>query len=302
MNQQIRAAAGEAISWLVRTEQNLLPWGLIEKGFVIDGKRILFATRARGIFKPKELTDGCPLSIRTSRPSRTGRTALYKDDIDDSGIFRYKLQGTDPDNADNKLLARAMETRTPLIYFFGLADALYTVVYPAFITAIDRFGLEASVATDAGDSLGPLQVAEPGVERGYKDRIARDRIHQAKFRQIVLAAYQNKCAISGLPIPRLLQAAHIIPDRHPDGRPSVQNGLCLSNHHHGAFDAGIIGIDPDGVVHVSEEAMEAIDGPFLDVSLKSLRGMRIRSPSEARLQPDRDMLAERFELFQEQSA
>ena len=43
----------------------------------------------------------------------------------------------------------------------------------------------------------------------------------------------------------LLDAAHILPDRHPKGEPIVTNGLGLCTIHHSAYDANIIGIDPD---------------------------------------------------------
>jgi len=60
----------------------------------------------------------------------------------------------------------------------------------------------------------------------------------------VLGAYDTRCAISNLPVPELLQAAHIIPDRDERGRPEVPNGLCLSTLHHTAYDRNLLGIDP----------------------------------------------------------
>jgi hypothetical protein len=44
-------------------------------------------------------------------------------------------------------------------------------------------------------------------------RLVQQRLHQFSFSEAVLAAYGNRCAISGLPEPRLLDAAHIIADR-----------------------------------------------------------------------------------------
>jgi len=83
-------------------------------------------------------------------------------------------------------------------------------------------------------------------ERRYAPRLVRQRLHQATFREAVLADYDNRCAISGLPEPRLLDAAHIVNDAHKGmGQPLVTNGLPLSKLHHAAFDANLIGIDPD---------------------------------------------------------
>ena len=62
----------------------------------------------------------------------------------------------------------------------------------------------------------------------------------------MLSAYGGRCAISGLPEPRLIDAAHIMADAHEElGQPIVQNGLPLSKIHHAAFDANLIGIDPE---------------------------------------------------------
>lgn len=49
-------------------------------------------------------------------------------------------------------------------------------------------------------------------ERKYALRMVRQRLHQATFREAVMAAYGNRCALTGLPEPRLLDAAHIVHD------------------------------------------------------------------------------------------
>jgi len=66
--------------------------------------------------------------------------------------------------------------------------------------------------------------------------------------------------------------------------------------HHAAFDAQLIGIDPNYKVHVSEKLLAHRDGAFLD-ALKSIRGREILLPKRAVDRPDRDRLAARFELF-----
>ena len=69
-------------------------------------------------------------------------------------------------------------------------------------------------------------------------------MHQASFRDAVLSAYGGRCAISHLPEPRLLDAAHIVMDADEQlGQPIVSNGLPLTKIHHAAFDAHLIG-DP----------------------------------------------------------
>lgn len=83
------------------------------------------------------------------------------------------------------------------------------------------------------------------------------------------------------------------------GAARVSNGLSLCKIHHGAFDANIIGISPDYVVHVRESVLATFDGPTLQHSIKEMNGEHLRQLPAARGErPDRDLLAERFEGFQ----
>ncbi len=61
--------------------------------------------------------------------------------------------------------------------------------------------------------------------RAYATTIAKARLHQAHFRRATLIAYKHRCCVCELREPPLLDAAHIIPDRLPDGVAMVRNGL-----------------------------------------------------------------------------
>jgi putative restriction endonuclease len=75
--------------------------------------------------------------------------------------------------------------------------------------------------------------------------LVKQRLHQASFRNSVLAAYDHRCAISNLPDDHLLDAAHVMADAHELlGHPVVANGIALSKIHHAAFDNHLIGIGP----------------------------------------------------------
>jgi putative restriction endonuclease len=95
----------------------------------------------------------------------------------------------------------------------------------------------------------------------------------------------------------LLNAAHIIADKNEEfGQPVVPNGIPLSKIHHAAFDAHLIGIDPDYQLHVADRLLEQNDGPMLE-ALKRLNGGTIHLPGRVKDCPDRDRLALRFERF-----
>ena len=95
----------------------------------------------------------------------------------------------------------------------------------------------------------------------------------------------------------MLDAAHIISDKDERlGQPVVPNGLPLSKIHHAAFDAHLIGIDPDYRLHVSEGLLDLHDGPMLD-ALKQLDGGMLHLPNREKDYPDRDRLSLRYEQF-----
>jgi putative restriction endonuclease len=204
--------------------------------------------------------------------------------------------GADPDAADNRWLRQACENRVPIIYFIGIAPGCYTAVLPVFVAGWDARSLKAQISF-AEPMLAELGLQEVSLERRYAIRAVQQRLHQASFREAVLAAYGGRCALSGMPEPRLLDAAHIVDDGNELlGQPTVRNGLPLSKIHHAAFDAHLIGIDPDYRLHVSERLLVQHDGPVLE-ALKKLDGGAIRLPQRTQDQPDKDRLAQRYDLF-----
>ena len=136
-------------------------------------------------------------------------------------------------------------------------------------------------------------------ERRYALREVKARLHHASFRGAVLTAYGGRGAISHLPEPRLLDAAHIVMDADEQlGQPVISNGLPLTKIHHAAFDAHLIGIDPDYRIHVSDRLFEIRDGPFLELGLKGIVGQVIELPRRGDDRPDRGRLALRFQRVQ----
>ena len=77
-----------------------------------------------------------------------------------------------------------------------------------------------------------------------KIREVKTRVNQNVFRQMVLANYSGKCAITGIDIPDLLFASHIIPwASNEQERLNPENGICLSALYDKAFDRGLIGFN-----------------------------------------------------------
>jgi putative restriction endonuclease len=244
------------------------------------------------------------LSIKTVFPRRGAR--VWYDDQRDAhrqiyagdDVVDYQFMGTDANSADNRWLLDAMREQIPVIYFLGTSPGRYQPIIPTFIVGWHPERLRVQLAFGALVGASALAVPPDAPERRYALRVVKARLHQASFRDAVLAAYGGRCAISHLPEPRLLDAAHIVMDADEQfGQPVVSNGLPLTKIHHAAFDAHLIGIDPDFCIHVSDRLLEIHDGPFLELGLKGIDGTIMQLPRRNADRPARDRLALRFEQF-----
>lgn len=130
----------------------------------------------------------------------------------------------------------------------------------------------------------------------YQDYTGRDRIVPTKtrvdqnfFRKSVLSAYKYRCCITGLAIPELLVASHIVPWRDDRAnRLNPSNGLALSILHDKAFDRGMITINPDMTVRVSPKVFN-VKNKFFVTALKNYDGKTIELPDK--FQPHENFLA-----------
>lgn len=115
----------------------------------------------------------------------------------------------------------------------------------------------------------------------YKLREVKTRVNQNAFRQIVLANYDGKCAITGIDISDLLVASHIIPwSKNENERLNPENGICLSSLYDCAYDKGYIGINKKlEIVLSSELKSKSKKGYYLKYFVE-LEGSKIQTPKK----------------------
>jgi hypothetical protein len=103
------------------------------------------------------------------------------------------------------------------------------------------------------------------------ERLVVRRVGQELFREVLLAFWEGRCAVTGLAVPALLRASHIKPwaDCDTDAeRLDVYNGLLLAPHLDATFDQGFITVQDDGALVVSEaldaeaRAVLGVDAPL----------------------------------------
>lgn len=275
--------------------------------FEFNGRQQRLVGTQTGIWRVKDASPAAISILTAYSPVESRRP--YDDSVGSDGMLRYKWRGTNGDLADNIWLREAMRQGLPLVWFIGIGylpgthTQVFRPEFPVWLVGEEPDQHQFVVAVDAAQRAVPSGADNTVVEfaRSYNERIVRQRHHQPLFRAAVIHAYQRRCAVCRLPFAELLDAAHIRPDSN-GGSATVPNGLALCKIHHGAFDANIIGISPDYVVHVRESVLATFDGPTLQHAIKEMNGECLRQLPDAKAErPDRDLLAERFVAFQQAS-
>lgn len=287
----------EAAAWLtVRTQDGQVPISSPELlDFEFDGEPFRLMDPQRGIRKPRELS--AALSIRTVYAADPARRP-YDDTVGSDGLLRYKWRGDDPEHADNRALRAAMARDLPLIWFFGVAQGVYTPVFPVYLLWEERAHQQFVIDPDVARGLVSEESPVEANLRRYIVRETRHRLHQPVFRATVLRAYGTRCAVCALRHAELLDAAHIVADREERGIAEARNGLALCKIHHAAYDRSVLGVRPDLVVEIRADLLEEIDGPMLEHGLKRRHGQRLMAVPKVRAErPDVDLLAERYSAF-----
>jgi putative restriction endonuclease len=147
----------------------------------------------------------------------------------------------------------------------GRAQAAVRPISPGDFNRIISLGLaeDAEMLPRTGEAASASVVQEervPFVFEQERDRVAaltsrpvRDRA----FRRVVLKAYDERCAITGLKLINgggraEVEAAHIRPVE-ANGPDTIQNGLALSGTVHWMFDRGLVGLSDDLDILVSRQ-------------------------------------------------
>jgi putative restriction endonuclease len=119
--------------------------------------------------------------------------------------------------------------------------------------------------------------------------LVRVRLVQSFFRAAVLTSYENRCAISGIAVPELLVASHIIPwSDSVERRADPTNGLCLNALFDRAFDRGFLAIDDSQRVMVSKSIKRPMAEVLFECDLLAVEGQSLRMPT--RFAPDPEAL------------
>lgn len=240
--------------------------------------------------------------------TRPGSVPPYEDALGPDGLMRYAWRGTDPIHHENVGLRKAMQLRLPIIWFVGVSDKprKFQVIAPVYVVGEEPERHRFILAPTDDEVANAEQLAGSPLEesmRKYQLRITRQRMHQPIFRSTVLSAYENRCSVCSLAHPRLLDAAHIVPDGHESGVASVVNGMAMCKIHHAAFDSFFLGVRPDYTVEIREDLLIEVDGPMLKHGLQELHGNKLmKLPASRSARPNARLLEIKYQMFRRATA
>ena len=118
-----------------------------------------------------------------------------------------------------------------------------------------------------------------GIVGETKVREVKTRVNQNVFRQIVLANYDGRCALTGIDLSELLVASHIIPwcDNEKE-RLNPENGICLSSLYDKAFDKGLISFTNDKQVLFSLRLKENVGKEYYSKYFEPIESVVLATP------------------------
>ncbi len=265
------------------------------RAFTSTGQRVHLKGQ-QGIFKPAELTE--PLSITTTIDSD-----YTHDPIEGSRVL-YDFVSRPQ---DNDALKRCAEAELPLIYFLQAKrrpNPEYVIFAPVYVVGWDdearRFLVDLSeqkpgeVVSPAPPMRqlelpvlrkpsSPMEIRE--LTKSYAVTTVQRRLYQAHFRNTILGAYRDRCAVCVLHVRPLLDAAHVTGDNDPKAVIEVREGLALCATHYRAFNAGILRYDDEYIIHI--DLPDGSRGEGEQAMLLAFEGRRLTLPSDETLWPVR---------------
>ncbi len=263
------------------------------RAFSSGGRRVHLKGQ-QGIFKPAFLTE--PLSITTTLDSDYTHDAIEGSRVMYDFVSRQQ---------DNDALKRCAESEIPLMYFLQVKrrpGPEYVIFAPVYVVGWNdesrRFLVDLS-EQKPGDVVSPapglrqldLQVMRKPdspmeireLTRTYEVTTVQRRLYQARFRNTILDAYRDRCAVCQLHIRPLLDAVHLNGDRDPRPDIVVSEGIALCATHHRAYDAGILRYDNDYAVRI--DLPDDARGEGEQSMLLAFEGRKLALPSDERHWP-----------------
>ena len=149
--------------------------------------------------------------------------------------------------------------------------------YSQFETAEEIVAKEKDPLTISKKLIKHFGLIKDGEDVVYETKRRRG---QEYFRRMILANYGYKCCITGLDVPEILLASHIVEwAKDKANRLNPENGLCLSATYDAAFDKHLISFDDDYRMIVSKHIKDYYSNDITREYFDKFEGKQITLPS-----------------------
>jgi putative restriction endonuclease len=292
----------EALEWFASRAGTEIPWPSPSPVPSLDH----VVSSPKGIYKPADFEFALSVRITMDSPYADLTPVVRSDG---TWVCAYHHEGADPyardDQYANLGLVKNCEVSVPIALLRQTAKSPEKVRYfvegIAIVTGwengffyLEGFNSEGMARTSLSDAIldtianyaPDLVIDTAGEEAPDLTFDARKRVTgtlvarqgQGRFRKDLLAAYNDKCAITGCDVKQVIDAAHIRPYRgeHTD---IMSNGLLLRTDLHALFDSGLLAID-------AETRTVLLSEKLAKTEYASLAGLRISEPNDPADRPD----------------
>lgn len=229
-----------------------------------------------GIFVPSgetrkpETPKGIALSFL-----HTGRH--YDDELTSTGvIYHYPKTGRSGHDQSEIEASRAAYQGGLPVFVIGPGDKTNTrTVYRGYIEDVDDTNNVLLITFTQAQLPPPPTPEEQNApfnltgEAATSYSLRRNRPNQARFSFDVYKRYGQECAVCGLKVKGVLQAAHLL-SKSMDGIDDARNGLPLCANHHLALDRGYWCIDPELQLHAEPYGPSLLELAITRDNLKHL--------------------------------
>jgi len=123
---------------------------------------------------------------------------------------------------------------------------------------------------------------------------------QGIFRKTLLKAYANRCAFSGISLPEILDAVHIVPWSicKPEEKLDPRNGMLCTSLHHKLFDTGKIFVTEEFKISINKELLNRSPTSEIErILITKLHGEKLNLPLNPLLWPSPAIIRRHNELW-----
>jgi len=215
------------------------------------------------------------------------RYILEQQNLGDAGIFKAVEK---PSYWRSRFYSAALKSYKEFLILHQYKDKLWEVYNETCVDPQELGKRLSQKKLESARDLLPREGLDPSSKEG-KDalREVKTRVNQDFFREMILCDYKTQCCVTGLNIPDVLRASHIVGwADDATNRMNPANGLCLSATYDAAFDRHLISFDEDYRMIFSPVLKDFYTNQAFKTQFLAFKGQKIILPKK--FKPDLGLL------------